>query len=440
MPLRWRAALSKPSTRYRNGDYMIAALLQLFKGYIEIEAKGFAAERFITLAAHGGIRLWDIHRTGGSVCFKVSVKSFYSLHRFAKKSGVRLKITKKRGCPFFIYKYRKRYVFFAGFFAFLLLMLYMSSFIWLIEVDGNEKIEDWRILSVLNEKGLKTGAFKYSLNTDELEQYLKLKVDGISWLRIKIDGTRASITIVEEVDNPAEKINMVDTFSACDIIADRDAYITDIIATSGSPRVHAGDAVREGDVLISCDVTYMLDGEEKVFNRVCASGSIRGRVTRTITYTMPYTISLKRYTGNSIKTLNLKIFNANFNTNFLKKDVSFQKYDIIKEIKQLGLGESFILPVFIEKTSLLEYRSETITLSKDEAKQLAQKEINKRIITLLPVESDILGKKLTYTEDKNGITVNAEVTAIEDIGRSVENIQTQGGNAINGATENTNSE
>ena len=421
---------------------MFMLFYRLIKGYLEIEAKGFSTERFINLAAHNSIRLWDIHKQTAILCFKADVRDFRRLCVFAKKAGVKLKIIKRYGCPFFIYRSKKRHIFSAGIIIFALLLLFMSSFIWLIDIEGNEDIEDYRILSVLNEKGLRIGALKYPLNTEELEKYVKTNIDGISYLHIKIEGTRTTVTVTEDIKNPDININTVDSFNPCDIISDKTALITDIIVTAGKPMVKPGDMVKEGDVLISADVTYQQDGTDVLYSQVYSSGTVRGKVTRTFTKTVPYTINLKRYTQNKAVNYNIKIFNTNFNTNFLKNDASFEKYDIIREINQLGLGEKFMLPIIIEKESCREYRLEKINISPDEAKELAAIQLNKQIIAQYPPDCDILDKSFTFIENSGNLIASIKVVAIENIGKEsyiVPNT-TQGGNAINGTTENADSE
>ncbi len=420
------------------GDYMFKLFQRFLQGYLEIEARGFAVERFINLAVHNNTTLWDMERQKGVVKFKAKVKDFRKLSGFGKKCGVKIKIRQKFGCPFFVYRYKKRYVFIAGVAIFLTLLLYMSSFIWLIEVEGNIKIDDYEILSVLSEKGLKTGAFKYKLNTESLEEHLKGRFDNLSWINIKIEGTRATVTVTEGLKDTDYN---TDT-SPCNIVADKNALITDIITTRGKPMVKAGDMVKEGDILISADVTYLQDGEEVLFNQVHSSGTIKGKVVRTFTKTVPYTVNLKRYTGNVASFYKVKIFNTNFNTNFIKSAVSFQKYDIIREIKQLGLGEKFMLPVYVEKLSYKEYNTERLTISAEEAKNLAAKGVNNLILEQYPTAYDIIDNKVTYTKGKGNITASAKVTAIESLGKEsyITPIIYQGGNAINGTTENANSE
>ncbi len=418
---------------------MFIRLYRYKRGYVKIEAKGFALERFINLTIHNDIIIWDLTKAGNIVTFYAKVGDFKRLSGYAKKSGIRLRITEKYGCPFLFQKYKKRYLFIIGSLVFVLMLCYMSSFIWLVEIKGSSSTENYRIMASLAENGLKTGSFKYTLHLKELEQKIKEDIPSISWINIKVKGTRATVTISEKLP----QISELENTQPCDIISDKEAVITEIMANSGKPLVKPGDVVDIGDTLISAYITYQQDGTDLVYDQVTAAGTVRGNVVRKITIDMPYTIKLKRYTSQSVKFYSIKLFNLDFNTNFIKNDVSFQKYDIIREIRQPQLGENFILPVIIEKTSCLEYKDETIKVSAEDAKQLCIKELDKRLIEEYPADSDIINKEYTFSESTKGITLTADITSNELIGKVSIIVPTkidQGGNAINGTTENTNTE
>lgn len=415
---------------------MFSLLCNYFKGVLTIEARGFACERFINLAVHKGIKLWDVKRGSGYVLFKTEVKHFRTLLKFAKKTGVKVKLKKRQGCPFFVYKYRKRYLFSIGIAAFFIFLFVMSSFVWLIEIEGNNKLSKYEIVSVLNDNGLSVGSVKYFINTTQIEQNLKKNFDDISWIHIKLNGTKATVEIVEKIANQSPA-----TLSApCDIISESDALVTDIIASSGKPVVKVDDVVKKGSVLISADITYMQDGTEVVYGQVASAGIVKGKVQRTFTYSSPYIINTKKPTGNKAEFFNIKIFNAIFSTNFIKNDVSFKKYDIIREIKQLQLGEKFPLPVFVERFSYNEYNIEQLRLSPAEAKKICQAQLNKQIMEFYSTQNDILAKEYSFKEDKNRITATATVMAVENIGKVSYIVPdtTERGNAVNGTSENPN--
>jgi similar to stage IV sporulation protein len=314
----------------------------------------------------------------------------------------------------------------------------MSSFVWLIEIEGNTTIDDYEIMSALSKHGLSVGRSKLTLNTDLIEQQLKAEINEISWINIKLNGTRATVFITEDIPDT----NIVDNFSPCDIISDKEALITEIIANTGTPAVKVGDVVKEGDVLISGDVTYTLDGVETLYKQVYSSGTIKGEVTRQFNTEVPYTVSLKRYTGKKKIFLSISLFTTKFNTNFLKNDINWEKYDIIREVTQPTLGTRFTLPVIADKTLCRQYNEEYMNITEDEAQKLAEKLINKEILNYYRTEDDIISKEISFSGDNDRLIAKATVVSVENLGKTsyIFSDVATGGNAVNGATEDTNSE
>ena len=54
---------------------MFLTIWNYLRGYVVIEVSGFSVERFINLAAHKGVYIWDVNRVGGKTLMKVSTKA-----------------------------------------------------------------------------------------------------------------------------------------------------------------------------------------------------------------------------------------------------------------------------------------------------------------------------------------------------------------------------
>ena len=126
---------------------MLLEINNFFRGYILLEVKGFSTERFINLTSYNNIYLWDIKKNQNGVTLKVSIKGFKLLKNYARKTGCKIKILKKYGLPFKIYKYKKRKIFALGLLAIIILLCLFSSFIWRINILGNKKISSEKILN-----------------------------------------------------------------------------------------------------------------------------------------------------------------------------------------------------------------------------------------------------------------------------------------------------
>lgn len=83
-----------------------------WKGSVRIRVTGREPERFFNLCGHHNITLWDVTEHKG--CFDMSLlpEDFFRLLPIRRKSGVRIRIQKKQGLPFFYRRSLKRKAFY----------------------------------------------------------------------------------------------------------------------------------------------------------------------------------------------------------------------------------------------------------------------------------------------------------------------------------------
>ena len=119
---------------------MFLILWNYIRGYVAIEVSGFSVERFMNLAVHKGVYIWDVDKRSASVSMKVSVKGFRMLRSCAKKTKCKISIVGKTGLPFVAFRYRRRGIYIFGALLFVFALYFLSSFVWLIEIQGNDRI------------------------------------------------------------------------------------------------------------------------------------------------------------------------------------------------------------------------------------------------------------------------------------------------------------
>ena len=66
----------------------------------------------------------------------IQAKGFRQLKPIIRKTGTKVVIVGRFGLPFFLHKYRKRKMFFAGALLFAVLIFLMSRYIWNIDIRG----------------------------------------------------------------------------------------------------------------------------------------------------------------------------------------------------------------------------------------------------------------------------------------------------------------
>ena len=87
---------------------MVRGLMHSLQGTVQLEMKGFSPERFLNLCSLNGIEIWDLVYEDGRCRLSMRLPDFWKIRAFARKSGVRVKVTKRSGLPFFVEKNRKR--------------------------------------------------------------------------------------------------------------------------------------------------------------------------------------------------------------------------------------------------------------------------------------------------------------------------------------------
>lgn len=394
---------------------MFKFLWNYFRGYVIIKIKGFSIERFLNLCLNKDINLSKLEEVNDGVICRISIKDVKLLKEISKKTGCKYKIIYKYGMPFFIFKNRKRKMFLIGSITFIALLYYFSSFIWTIQVTGNNQIDNNDILHFCEEKGLFLGAYKRKIDIKSIQSDLKNNFDTVSWVNIKIDGTKATISLSENIQNQKTVENTI----ACDIIAKEKGVITEIVTRTGTPLVKSKDVVNKGDVLVSGEL-LLKEGEEiKGTYNTYADADIKAKTEKEIKVSVPFEYYIKEYTENKKSTYTLLAFNKSFDFNLLKTKISYENYDTIISRKQLKLSENFYLPFIIKKTSYKEYIPVKKTYSINEAKLYANKLITEKIIEEIDFSSDILDKQIIYEEIENQLVATAKITLIEDIGEKV---------------------
>ena len=403
---------------------MLLDLWQYIRGYVIIDVTGFSVERFVNLAAHRGLYIWNVSYAGTSVRMSVSIKGFRQLKECAQKTRCRFKIVEKRGLPFIAYRFRKRKLFPIGIIAFVALLYYLSGFIWLVEVQGNERIESAQILEFLDSQGLSAGERKSGIDTLFLEREISMGFDEIAFINIGIRGTKAIVSVAETL--PREEI--IDKSRACDIIAKRDGIITSIFVSRGTPMVREGDVVLAGDVLVSGTLKAGDEYNMVIIGHTHSMASVRARQYYEMNFYIQREDVRKRFTGRARPSFTVNILNKELN--FLSYSHSYANYDRITSRTQLGFGENYPLPVVISRHTYKEFEPYSVFRSPDEMRELAVISVTNRILREFDFDADVIEKIIEYEQMEDGLRVFATVITNEEIGE-IRYLDTEGVEVIN---------
>lgn len=412
--------------------------LNYLKGYVRIRLKGGSPERFLNLCSNNNILIWQIIRVDDEYEMYLSLRAFKELKTIIRKTNVQIKVIEKKGFPFFLHKYRKRKMFFAGIVICAMFVYMLSLFVWQIEINGNHARTTDVLISFLEENKITHGMPKKKINCEEIETMLRGKYNDIIWTSVKLKGTRLIIDIQENTDTSIANIGEKE---ASDLFADKEAIITKIVTRNGTPYVKAGDVVKAGEMLVGGALPITNDGDEIInYQYVAADADIYGKTIYKYSDSFKLDYQKHQNTGKIQKGFYLKIHEKSI---FLGKNkIKYKNYHTLSNVHQLKLGENFYLPFSVGTVQVYEEKVTASKYSKKEAETKAKQRLLKFIETLKEKGVQIQENNVTIDIDQTECRVNGNLVVIEQLGirkkASIIELENGKDNEIDGETGNDN--
>lgn len=385
----------------------IQILKNYLLGYVRITIEGYFIERLMNLCSNKGILIWNSKRKKTTLLeANVSIKDFRQIVKIAKQAKCKVSIKQKKGLPFIFNRYRKRKIFFFSLILIIVAIVSLSNFVWNIEVIGNEKIDKKEIIQTLKKEGLEVGTLKNKVNTKEIINKMRLDRNDLAWIGIDIRGTNAIVKVVEADKKP----DIIKEDEYCNIVATKAGIIEKVNAINGTPLVKKGDVIKEGTLVIG----GWLEGKYTGTRYVHANGSVQAKVWYTQNERVELNQVISRKTENEETKYSVRI--NNFTINFYKTLSKFKKYDTIEQNKKIKLFSDFYLPIEIIQKNNYELVEETITYTKEQAKQKAEEEAKKKLDEQVKVKENILNTYINYQETEEYIEAQVIYEVLEEIG------------------------
>lgn len=391
-------------------------VIRYLKGYLAIKVYGFSPERFMNLCSHHKIFLWDVENHGNYYTMKISLQGFYRLKGITRKTGTRVVITKRYGLPFLSTRMWKRRIFMLGLLGSLVFWIWMSRFIWAVEVEGNYYVTTDVFLDFLEENDVFVGMKKENVEIETLEKAIRAQFNIVTWTSARIDGTRLLIQIKENDLIPAEDEKSEPAEGeGQDLVAEKEGEVISIVTRSGVPKVTAGTAVAEGDILVEGSIPIMNeDGTVRRYDYCRADADIMLRCVYDMEEKLQEKYEQKLYTGNEKKFPFLM-----FGTKKLKLPEFGKKYeqqDVVEEKRQLKLFGNYYLPVYFGRDLVREYVTEERVYTQEQVKELFEEKIQKFIESLQEKGVQIIEKNVTIDKNAGVWKMNVDFLALEKTG------------------------
>ena len=356
---------------------MLLKIIRYIKGYIRIRITGYSTERFLNACSHKGILMWGLEPVNRAYEMNIETRGFRQLKPIIRKTGTKVVIVGRFGLPFFLHKYRRRKLFFAGAFLCVALVFLMSRYIWNIDIQGNHSYTDDTLLRFLESTEVVNGMRVSEVDCARIVKDIRKEYNDIIWVSASIRGTRLIIQVKENEDSlpamdetvPEEPAEENGAGKAMDIVADQDCTITRIVPRNGIPMVQEGQEVKAGEILVSGQVPVLDDaGTVTAYQYYEADADIQGRTILEYQDAVDLTYEEKEYINVEKIEYSLKI--GDYYLRFGSIENSYDAWEMNGYEKQLCIGENFYLPVTYERRTARPYRSTEKKYSKKELQKI----------------------------------------------------------------------
>ena len=378
-------------------------------GWALVRVTGAQPERILTALSERGIAFWDAAPPADfSLTVKVPARTAKLIAPLSKALGCEGEILSLHGLPALFRKLRHRLTLLILLAAALTALFSSLSYVWDIEITGNEKIPDGVIRQALAECGVDIGANWTKFSQDAIRNGVILRLPGIRWMTVTMEGCRARVIIREK----RVAIEPVDETEYVKLVSEKAGLVTEVQALHGTAETEAGKTLLPGDTIIGGYST----GRFGVQGATRAIGYARLRTWHEITAEAPLTVQEK--TAGRRKKAGFALILGKLRINFYKGS-SICPPDCDKIIERYTLSKAgvFSMPIVVEKVSYTRYETAPIQAAelREELEAMLSAELSRR----MGEEGEIISSRFTCTEGDGLLYVTLHAECSEKAGTAV---------------------
>ena len=389
---------------------MYRKLLNFLRGSVLLAVECTMPERLFNLCAAHDIPFWDVKwRSASAFTLRTTRWGHFRLKSVTKELDVTMTVRREKGAPVVLGRFRRRYVLLFAGAAFLALLWWGNTFIWNIEVHGNDTVPTEQILRALEKQGVKVGTRSLSIDQEDLRNHILLELKDVSWLAVNVSGCTAHVQVVERHRPPA----LLKDADKYNVVAAKDGLVTKVEALDGKAEVMAGSTVTKNQLLIS----GVVDSEMTGVRLLHGMGKVYARTWYDLSVSVPLETDQH---GEIVKkrTRFAFIFGKRRIKILPKGSVLGTDCDKITLYKPMTLPFGFRLPVTlaVEKTAV--YDTAAVSRPSEQARQEGEQALLHELQSLLEEDGTVESTRFAAAESGGYLTVTLKAECLEQIGRS----------------------
>ena len=360
-------------------------------GKVILEINILKPERLLNILWSENIRVINIKRIDVvTIRITIEYENYLSVVEAVKRLGGKSKIVGSRGILFLVGELKSKVFLVIGGGMFIAILLYLSTFVWSVEITTKKNVSPYELRQQLYELGIKPGISKSKIDFKDIERKLENMNSDILWLRARVEGSTLKVAIEEKVNPPEIKEGNLGN-----LVAKIDGEISRVYTFAGRSVVHSGEFVKVGDVIIEG-----INGKEENPYEVVPDGVVMANTFYEKSIKAKYQGTELKRSGEKDSDIYLNIFGKKI---YLKKAIKdFKEYDKIEESGNI-----------INKINYYEKKEIPIEFGKEEIVNNSINDLEKSLYNELTREANIVDRIVSTREDSNDELVVNVVFVVE---------------------------
>ena len=222
-------------------------LWERLRGRARVELRGAEPERLLERCRLEGLRLRRVESVDAcTLRAELWQEELPALERLAEGCGFSLRLLSLSGGRETGRLLRRRWALLLGLLLTGAALAASQLFVWQFRVLGCEKLSRGQVLRALAECGVEPGFFAPGIRQELVRSRMLTLLPELEWMTVNVSGSRATVLVRERRETPELRGD-----APADIVAARPGLIRSCTVLEGLALVGPGDAVLEGEVLVS---------------------------------------------------------------------------------------------------------------------------------------------------------------------------------------------
>ncbi len=372
---------------------------------IFVRITGADIPAILRISTQQGIQVFNvIWENDLEITLQMTWTDFARMQKIVRKKGAELELLQTAGIYFRAVRLFRRPVLSLGMLLVLAMTLWIPSKILFVQVQGNSTLRTEEILCAAESCGISFGASRREVRSERTKNELTQALPQLQWVGVNTAGCVAVISVREGPDGDHKEERAV----VSNVVASRDGIILTANATAGQLMCIPGQAVTQGQVLISGYQDLGL-----VLRSVRAQGEIYAKTVRRFTLVYPSSYYLD--TGDSCVERRISLLVGKKRINLSKgSSIYATGCDKIYKEYYIVLPGGFVLPLGLAVERFERRTQETYSLPSCQGQILSASD---RIVLESMIAGTITDRRFAILETEGFWQLTAAYLCTEMIGR-----------------------